>query len=399
MAGRGISIDILSNVRDALRGVGDVEQALGDVESTLDDMRRSGDSSTDKMSRGFRDLARDADNSADKVERAYKESYRDIGRAADDTADSVQASQRRMGERSAEVGQEIRQNLGEGIANAARGDFASLSDTIGDTLGGAVAGIGGVAAAGVAAAGALGVGAVVAAIQLAQEEQKKLNEEAGKWASAYESSAGRIVSAAYVVGDVLDQSQDADRFKEATEAAKSWGVDVPTAMRAIAGDATALATVQESMAGRIEESNKLLAEQESQVDSNAGAAYDFADSVNAGRDRLDKLNEAMELGQKWAQAGAEALYGYATSVGEATGKTDALGNQILLLPDGKEIVVDAQTQAAYEDLDAVEKLRLNGKTVKVEVQVDDTKWRNWVPVVKNGRIEAYATNGGRTIWD
>jgi hypothetical protein len=192
MAGRGISIDILANVRDALQGTGDVEKALSDIEATLDDMGRSGESSVDRMSRGFRDLARDADTSSDKIERSYKTTYRDVARAADTAADDAERSQRRIGEKSAEVGQEVRQNLGEGIANAARGDFESLADTIGDTFGGAVAGIGGIASAGLAAAGALGIGALVAALSAAEEKLSAARERAVELAATMYENQGQI---------------------------------------------------------------------------------------------------------------------------------------------------------------------------------------------------------------
>jgi len=371
MAGRGISIDILANVRDALRGVGDVEQAISDVESTLEDMGRQGDESVDRMTRGFRDLARDADTSADKVERKYKDAYRDIARSADDAADSAVKSQRRMSERSAEVGQEIRQNLGEGIANAARGDFESLADTIGDTLGGTVAGIGGIATAAAGAAGALGIGAVVGAIQLAKQEQEKLNEEVSKWADAYQQSAGRIVSAAALLAEVQAIGADPVRYKEAQDAASEWGVSTTVAMRALAGDATALEVAERSLSERTRESNEQLLEQEKQVDGNAGAVYDMADQVDRGNRRLEEQKRAMKLGADQARDTARAMGEYARETGTATTETDDLGNKIYELPGGKRVVVDVKTGEAYEDLDAFEAAKLADKTATVNVGVKD----------------------------
>jgi hypothetical protein len=135
------------------------------------DLKRSADA-VDGITDSLDDMAREGDRSGEKLEQSFKDAARAAKRAGDD----VVREQRRMGQHSEEVGQEIRQNLGEGIANAARGDFAGLADTIGDTLGGAVAGIGGVASAGIAAAGALGLGAVVATIQTISADAEKLKE-------------------------------------------------------------------------------------------------------------------------------------------------------------------------------------------------------------------------------
>jgi hypothetical protein len=248
MAGRGISIDILANVRDALRGAGDVERALSDIESTLDDMARSGDSSTDKMSRGFRDLSRDADTSADKIERSYKQAYRDTSRAADSAADDARRAQRRMGEQSEEVGQEIRQNLGEGIANAARGDFESLADVIGDTLGGAVAGIGGIGTVAAAAAGAAGLGLITAGIYAQVEAAEKLRQ---RLSDAYRQAIdeGRdYINEAQVMAELQDLMFNEDRageYNRLLEDQVKLGLDIETLAGANIGRQEDLAEIQD----------------------------------------------------------------------------------------------------------------------------------------------------------
>lgn len=156
-----------------------VIEPLEDADKALEDLGRTGDRELGDLEDAMSDARRDTERFEDEIKDVSDELTR-VGRAgkraADDIGDSFNRSSDRMRKQSAEVGQEIRQNLGEGIANAARGDFEGLSDTIGDTLGGAVAGIGGVATAGIAAAGALGLGAIVGTISTIASDAEKLKE-------------------------------------------------------------------------------------------------------------------------------------------------------------------------------------------------------------------------------
>ena len=81
-----------------------------------------------------------------------------------------------------------------------------------------------------------------------------------------------------------------------------------------------------------------------------------------------------------------ANYNYAMSVGVATGETDALGNAIYRLPDDKEVSVNAHTERATEQIQAVEDkvTTLPGGTVTVKV--DSSQWDNWQPGSKNATI-------------
>ncbi|HWL79246.1 hypothetical protein [Microbacterium sp.] len=392
MAGRGISIDILANVRDALQGTGDVEKALADVEATLDDLQRSGDDSTDKMSRGFRDLARDADASADKLERSYKTAYRDTARAADDAADDAVRAQRRLGEASEEVGQEIRQNLGEGIANAARGDFESLADTIGDTLGGAVSGIGGIGAAGLAAAGALGIGALVAAFQLAEENRKKLEERANDLAKAYIDAGSNVLDAMTVAARSSEILTDPERRKEAEQLRDVLGVDLATAVRALAGDQNALAIankiVQDSETERLD-----LMRQSANYMSGEFTQAEKArlDQLQSQKTKVDELNGVTKEATSTFDAQQKILRDLVNNASSATKEVDELGNVLYTLPDETQVLIEAQTGKATTDVSKF-KGDLDGipetVTSRVKVLVDDSAWRNWRPNPKTGVIMA-----------
>jgi hypothetical protein len=374
MAGRGISIDILANVRDALRGAGDVERALSDIESTLDDMARSGDSSTDKMSRGFRDLSRDADTSADKIERSYKQAYRDTSRAADSAADDARRAQRRMGEQSEEVGQEIRQNLGEGIANAARGDFESLGDTIGDTLGGAVAGIGGIGTAAIAAAGAAGLGALVAAFTLANEARQALEDRANDLAQAYIEAGTNVLDTMTLVARTNEilSSQDGETKSNLQDLTKILG-DRATAARALAGDQNALAAANTLLKSTDEEYRDLLLRQAQGYAELSRAEVDRIGELQLMRREIGELNEVTGMATRNFQDSQSALKGLIEDAGEATRQVDDLGNQLFTLPDGTQIVIDAHTQQASTN---VEKFKGDVDTVprQIVTRFDADTW-------------------------
>jgi hypothetical protein len=192
MAQSGATINMLSNVRAAVSGVEDVADAVEDVEGRLHDLTKEGSTATDRMESDFRSVAKSADRASDELKTKFRDAYQSVRRNSDQAADDAVKSQRRISERSAEVGQEVRQNLGEGIANAARGDFAALADTIGDTFGGAVAGIGGIATAGVAAAGAIGVGALIAALSSVEERTTAARERAIELAQVMYQNKGSV---------------------------------------------------------------------------------------------------------------------------------------------------------------------------------------------------------------
>lgn len=383
---RGV-IDPLEDVVELLEQVGDDGKGAGkDLEKGMRDAQRRTDDAKDEI-RQLRD-------ELNKAGRSGKSAGRDIDDGMRDASDSI----RRVEAGAREVQMEVGQNLGQAVSTV-RGDLSELGQVGQDTLGGLAAtvasmGPGGLLGALALAAGAVGLGAVTAGLTEAKERQEKLNEEAGKWAAAYEASAGRIVSAAYTVGEVLAIQNDTERFNDAKKAAQEWGVEVPTAMRAIAGDATALALVQDALTKKTSEYESTLSDAQQNVGELGEAFRTTNPEIEDGWKRFSLLNDAMAMGQEQARAGARALYDLTVATGVATGETDDLGNAIYKLPDGKEIVVDAVTKQAHEDLDALESRPLSRKTVAVDVVVDDTNWRKWQPSPKTGRI-APAVQGSR----
>src|SRR5690606_511345 len=146
-----------------------------------------------------------------------------------------------------EVTQELGQNLGEAVSSV-RGDLSDLGQVGQDTLGGLAAtlagtGPGGIVAAAALAAGAVGLGLVTAELENAEEQSRKHRAAAAGWPSKFVESGQKIVTAAQTVAEVNSTAADPERYEEARQNAKDWGVDTSTAMLAMAGDGAALGIV------------------------------------------------------------------------------------------------------------------------------------------------------------
>ena len=108
---------------------------------------------------------------------------------------------------------------------------------------------------------------------------------------------------------------------------------------------------------------------------------------------LDGTKQGFELAAGGAQVQASALYELATQAGTATGEVDGLGNAIVKMPDGKEIVVDAQTKTAYENIDAIEQRQINDKTFRMRGELDTSAIDNYLSGTKILTVKGLIENG------
>lgn len=396
---KGIKSGVVKPLEDAekaLKNLGDTNVGK-DIDRDLDAAQRA--------TKNLKDETKDAANA---IEREFRDAYRKVKDNADDAADGAGRGFGRMRAAGEEVTQEVGSNLGEAVSSI-RGDLSDLGQVGQDTLGGLAATVAGMGPAGLAgafalAAGAVGLGALTAGQEEAKEKQEALNESAAKFAEGYIEGIDGAISASQVFAEINSIATDPERYKVAGTNAKNWGVDVSTAMRAMAGDATAIGTVEVA-----------LNRQKAAMDANAQGADNMAQNIEAattgqssanstylaGKAALDELSNGLTLGAEQAANAQRALFDYASQVGEATGETDELGNAIVRLPGGKEIVMDAETRQASEDVDAFDR-KVQGvgdKTVSVKLHVDDgdlryyernTTLRIGAYVVPNG---GYFTNG------
>lgn len=366
---------------------------LEDVDKALDDLGKN---------RGADDLADDLDDAAKRTEDLKDETRetaraieRDYKSAGDGIGDSTRKGLGRAKEGLADFKDESNSTAREAAASF-DGSAQSIGDAFQEVAANAFAGFGPAGAvAGIAAAA--GIGLVISAFENVADAQEASEEEIAKWADAYIEAGDRVLNASQVIAGAQEIITDPERWKEAQKDAKLWGVSVETAVLAMSGNAASIDTVSRSL------------------DNQREAYLDYAASIEStseGRDKeLAKLAEAnsayktltdgISQGQVAAGVYNQALLDLIASTEDATTQTDDLGNTVYSLPGGKQILVKADTKQATEDLstfhgnlDEVPKQ----KVTTVKVNVDDSAWRMWRPVVKQGIVTTKPAHGG-TFWE
>lgn len=376
---------------------------LEDAEDALDDL---GDAASDAGRQGSRDLGK-VEDAAEKLERQLRDAQdqtKKLDRGFKDAGDSAGRSMAHMGDQAAEVGDEIRQNLGEGITSAVEGDFANLGNVIGDTLGGTVAGIGGIGTAAFAAAGALGIGAVTAAWTAANAETEKNTERANNYFQTLVDGAGRVTESNILSG-IQEYLTDADKMAEVQRLVSVTGLEQSVVLRALNGDLQDGQAVTERLAVARDE---LAAAEKRNMDAGKSSRDGLTDQNQAllrAEDLWKKYNGVVEDGTtKWdtysdaASMGAIRTAEAAAAAGTATKTIDKFGDAVYELPDGKKIYVDAETGKATEDLEEFNRFNLNHKIAYIEVRPDTSAWDSYVPKPKRGAVDVYVTKDGRQLF-
>lgn len=392
---KGIDISIAADTRSAMSAIN--RGLLEPLEDVSEQLEQLGDDSKDAgrdLERGMRDAQRRTDDAADEI-RKLRDELNKAGRAGKSTGDDVDDGMGRIKRAGAEASDELRQNLGETFSSF-RGDLEDLPQIAQDVFGGLAGSIGGLPAAFGLAAGAAGIGLLVAGFQQLQEQEEARKERVHEWAQAYIDSSNLIIGAAHTVAEVQEIATDPERYAEAKENAKNWGVDVSTAMRAMAGDATALTIAQENLAAKGDE---VAAATERAGGNIKGLDYDMRTArgeYNLGTKALEELRGEMSEGASIAQQVSSSLLGIVSSSSDAAVEVDELGNRLVTLPDETQVLIDAETGQATQDVS-----RFKGDT---DGMIESLNGRDVVLSVKSEVAAAQrevdgfiVRNNGRTI--
>ncbi|TQJ31946.1 hypothetical protein [Microbacterium sp. SLBN-146] len=349
-----LSVDINANARGAQSQVKDLGKALEGVSDALDDLAAEADTSGGRVERSFREMTKDAE-SAEKANERLAKSGKKVG-------DDAGSGFRKAGDASSEFKDEALSNLSE-VTSSFDGSMESVGDLVQGTLGGVSANLGliGLAAAPAAAA----VGVITDTFVKAKEASDEARDSAYEYGITVAES-GKYADAAARIGELTGSVEELRKIQEIATVSGWRQKDVLTALATGDGMPALTAAFNEGAntttvtVGRLQELQGTL----------DGTALGFSLSKDAAR-----LN-------------ANALYDLATTAGEATGEVDDLGNAIVTMPGGKQVVIDAKTKTAHEDIDALEQRQLPQKTQPVKVVVDRSEWDNWRPTVKNGEVKA-----------
>lgn len=380
-----LSVDINANTRQAQAQIKDLSKALDNTGDALDDLAREGDQAADKLERSFKDMVREAGKADTAIEKVGDSGGTGFSKASD---------------AAGEFKQEALANFSE-VASSFDGSMSSIQDLAQGTLGGlASSGLPGIGLAAGAAAAAVGL--IGSAFAANEEAETAAKGRAAEWAQAYIDAGGFVLTAAVTTAKALEIITDADKFKEAGKNAENWGVSTTTAIAAMSGEAWALKATEEALAQKTRESNDAMAAQEQQSTSAAGAVFDVAEQVKAGTKSFEELTAAQQAGATQASTYSDYLRTMAENTAGATKEVDEFGDTIYTLPDGHQVYVDAETQQATDDLDAIEKKVYNvppNAVTTVKVKVDSSAWDNWSPGDKVGNIRtANGRGSGGMTW-
>ncbi len=399
MASGDISVVINSETKAFRQGVeAGIIAPLEDAEKALDDLGKS--KGPEQLEREMRDaqkaterLADETEDTARAIEREFRDSYRKVGDSAEDGMGRVKVS-------AQEVQQEIGQNLGEAVSSI-RGDLGDLAQVGQDTLGGLAAtlagsGPGGLVGAAGLAAGATGLGLVAAAFDANRDRVQENEQAVADWADAYIEAGDKALSAGVTAAKFQQIITDPEKFKEAEKNAQLWGVSVETAVAAMSGNEGAIRDVTAS----VQDMNAALDDAASKEGLDLDPAGKLAAQTglaNAASDALAKLTGEMDSGRERAALLNRYYEDLINSTAGATKEVDELGNELYSLPDGTQVMVDAETRQATQnvdkfkgDLDGVQEV----VTSTVRFTADTSAWDAAVSRIKATNIRV----GGQVVY-
>lgn len=369
--------------RGVIKPLENAEDAFKDLERAADGAGRDGARGIDKLEDALKDAQRESEKTA---------------RSMDDIGEVGGRSFRKLGDQGSEVSGELRQNLGETFSSF-RGDLEDLPQIAQDTLGGLAGSgaLGGLPGLFATAAGAAGIGLLIGAFDQVNEQQEKLRERANDLAQAYIEAGTTALDAMTIASRTGEILTDGETRKQAEDLAKAIGVDLSTAVRALAGDQNALDIANGLVSDSTEEWRGLMEKAGTDAYNLTTAEKARLDQLSDMRESTRELNGITESASETFRAQQDVLFGLINSAEGATKEVDELGNTLYSLPDGTQVLVEAKTGQATTDVNKF-KGDLDGVpeavTSRVKVEVDDRAWREWRPGTKVGRVDARV--GGRT---
>jgi len=355
-----VTVRFIADVVNWLSGLDKSEAAVDDNADALADLMKQAVELGTQAGKTADEIASDFSTAfgvpLDRAKRAVDEvtssteDLADAGKSAeaagDDIASGIEGGATKAGGSLTELGSIAKDVLSGDIGSAATGAVDALGSIA------TAAGIGGAAGSAIVSALSGLVGAMVDELTKFAEMSKQVKEG--------------VINDFVELGDGLDQAAVDRRMKEILGGEDTrrqamllkdlLGTDLPTALLVLAGDFDT-AGISAS------EASKAIA------DAPGNVRIDDWEALKA---TMDGLNQGLAEGPAIADAQAEALSRVAiasaeasVAAGEATKSVDEFGNTVYQLPDGKVVVVDAETGQAISDITTVQDYELHNKTVAV----------------------------------
>lgn len=409
---KGIDLSIAADTRSAMSAINrGVIDPLEDVSDLLEKMGDESKDATEDLEKGMRDAQRRTDDASDEI-RKLRDELNKAGRQGKNTGDDIRDGMRRAEDGAQEFKEEAASTARESAASF-DGSAESIGDAFQEIAANAFAGFGPAGAvAGLAAAA--GIGLAVAGFESVHEAEERAAELAGEWADRFVESGQRVATSAQQSAAVIDISTDPEKYKEATENAKLWGVTVSDAMLAMAGNVGAISVVEDALDRKREATEKDTKAAQEAADANGSALLSLTPQeveLNKAEDAWKRHTEAMATGAEQADASSESLLKIVEDAGSAAVSIDELGNRVVALPDGTEILIDAKTGKATLDVsrfkgDYDKKIdQMNGRDVVLQARASVAEAQRIVNNFishndgKSFRLNGRVTVSSGTGWD
>lgn len=308
---QGIESGIIEPLEDAQKELLDLGKNRGPEQ--LEKSMKEAEKATEKLGDETKATARG-------IEQEFKDAYRKVKQSS---SDGLGKAEDGMGDLKEEAQQSAKET-----AASWDGSLEGIGDLAQEVAANAFSGFGPAGVAGGIAAAA-GIAVIIDTINKITEAADEARESA--FTMAYD--VGGALDAAGYSARLQEWTSDTEKLKKVRDLATASGWDEVAVTDALASGGDKLDNLTDSF-------NK--------------------HGIEAGLtgQRLYELDAALKATEEGYLSGAEAadinalaLANYAQQVGTATGKTDDLGNAIYLLPDQTEVVVNAATGKAYENVE------------------------------------------------
>jgi hypothetical protein len=364
-----LKLDILANTREFVTEMKKAGASAEDIEDALDELKRQGVKDIEALEKPMRDLGKKAKDTGDDISKGVGKGLDDVKSESASTAKEAAASFDGSAESIADAFQEVAANAFAGFGPA-----------------GAIAGL----------AAAAGIGLAVAGFTANDEAAQASKERVAEWADSYVEAGGRALTAGVQAARFQDIITDPEAFQEAERNARLWGVSTETAIAAMSGNKGAIDDVRSSIKQLGDEIDTTTREGGVDIDPAGKVAAQTA-LVEAAKQSFGRLTGEMAAGQSRAQL----LNGYYADLINTTSgvvkEVDELGNELYTLPDETQILVDAKTGQATQNVNNF-KGDVDGipETVTTRVVLDDSAVRGYRPptIYIPGRI---VPNGVRQV--
>lgn len=386
-----IEVKFLANLVSFLRGTRDMATHLDQVGDSLDDLvdaaAQAGDQAgaqlgdgLDTAARAARDLGQAGDRAGDQV----ADGMRDGVRSTRDLTQAFDRLEAEAARASKGAGDGLRRGVGDGLdgikeeasqsaretAASFRGEMTDLGQVVQDTLANGMVGLGpiGLAAGlGVAAAFGTGMANMEADTERAEQRVSDMYQAMLEAGNRYRTEE-QLQSATKALAD------NADQWALALERQAASGVEIGTVLRAMVGDADAVAIVRQG----------LVRSAEAEVEAiKAGA-----DSEQIKADRIDAVNTKLAASTEWLD--------------QIIGDTDTAAAKAAAVASSWESV-NTRAQALRDTVaEVVRDLDRVGKGVDIPIRADTTGLEGALAGMQ-GRTITVNVNGqitriGNQVW-